>query len=103
MKKSNLTILLIAALFCLDCSDNIERPAQILVTVSGECVCNVFIYTPEGLCLKSRIWDCEETNILIFDLYYEGPLTIKAEYKQKTASITITSAYGKTTEAGITL
>jgi hypothetical protein len=105
MKNLFIYISLFVAIFgCFTCSKNDNlRPAQVLVTVTGECVCNVFIYTPEGLCLQSKIWDCQETKVLIFELYYEGLLTIKAEYKDKTVSKPITTQLGKTTEAGIIL
>jgi hypothetical protein len=94
--------LLVASFGCLTCTDSDNpRPAQVLVTVTGECVCNVFIYTPDGLCLQSKIWDCQETQVLKFDLFYEGALIIKAEYKDKTVSKSITTQFGKTTETGI--
>ena len=86
----------------LSCSrTNEPQPAQILVTVSNECLCNVFLYTPEGLCLQSKIWDCGETKLLIFSIYYEGALTVKAEFNDRSASLSVTARYGKSTEAGI--
>ena len=77
------------------------RPATILITVSGECICNIFLYTPEGLCLQSKIYDCNETSRLAFTVFYEGPLTIKAERGDKIVTQPTTAVYNKTTEAGI--
>ena len=96
-------ISIIVALFFSTCSDDSSdpKPSQILVSVSNECLCNVFLYTPEGLCLQSRIWDCQETKLLIFNVYHIGDLIIKAEYHERSASETITVVSGKTHEIGI--
>jgi hypothetical protein len=69
-----------------------------MVTISGECVCNVFIYTPEGLCLQSKIYDCSETTRLFFNVYHEGELLVKAEYRDKVITKPITTTPNKTTE-----
>jgi len=97
----SLRVLFFVFLF-FSCSDTPDpQPAKILVTVSNECVCNVFLYTPDGLCLQSKIWDCQETKVLSFTTFYEGVLTLKAEYKAKSASLEITTHPGKTTEASL--
>jgi len=98
-----ITKFLIIFLLFASCSAKDPNPAQILVSVSNECICNVFIYSPDGLCLQSKIWDCQETKQLIFNIYYEGALTVKAEYKEKSASQTITTHFGKSTEVSIFL
>ena len=108
VKLREINSVLLRVLFCLflffSCLDSPNpQPATILVTVSNECVCNVFLYTPDGLCLQSKIWDCQETKVLSFTTFYEGILTIKAEYKSKSASQTITTHPGKSTEVGIIL
>jgi len=77
------------------------RPATIHVRVTGECVCNVFIYTTGGICLQSKIWDCQETTYLTFDVFQEGQFTIKAEYRDKSASQTLTAQLDKTYEVDI--
>ena len=77
------------------------RPATIHVRVTGECVCNVFIYTTGGICLQSKVWDCQETTVLAFNLYLEDTLIVKAEYRDKTASETIRTQFGHTHELGI--
>ena len=82
-------------------SSDLPPSATILVTVSNECVCNVYLYTPDGLCLHSKIWDCQETKVLSFTTLYEGVLTVKAEYKEKSASVKKTAQPGKTTEASL--
>ena len=98
-----LILLLFLLLFPLSCSDPATepRPATILVTVTGECVCNIFLYTPDNLCLQSKIYDCSETTRLAFNVYYQGELTIKAEYRDKVVTLPITTAYNRTTEADI--
>ena len=107
ISKSPLKLLiLLTTLICaftFSCSDTgaDPRPATILVTVTGECVCNIFLYTPEGLCLQSKIYDCNEIRRLSFNVYYEGALTIKAEYRDKVVTLPITTTYNKTTEADI--
>ena len=97
------SVLLCVFLFFYSCTDTAPQPAKILVTVSNECVCNVFLYSPDGLCLQSKIWDCQETKVLSFTTFYEGILTVKAEYKSKSASVEITALPGITTEASIIL
>lgn len=94
-----------ALLFPLSCSDDSDRqqPAQILVTVSNECLCNVFLYTPTGLCLQSKIWDCQSTKLLIFEVFYEGTLSVQAAINEKSATQTITAHYGKTSAVDIIL
>ena len=103
MKK--LLFLTLLSFCCFSCSDRYSEfsPAQIVVNISNECVCNVFLYTPGGLCLQSKIWDCQETKVLIFNVIYSGELIIKAELREKSASESITIQYGKTYEVGITL
>ena len=99
-------LILLTSLICaftLSCSDigTDPRPATILVTVTGECVCNIFLYTPEGLCLQSKIYNCNEIRRLSFTLYYQGELTVIAEYRDKVVTLPITTTYNKTTEADI--
>jgi len=102
MKKFIFTLSLAALLAAFpSCSDDNTRPAQIIVTVADECVCNIFLYTPDGICLKSKIWDCQETKHLLFNVYYEGVLIIKAEIKDKSVSQSITTQYGHTYEVGL--
>ena len=104
MKKLSISIILtVMSLSCLTCSDGNSptQPAQVIVTVSNECICNVFLYTEAGLCIQSKIWDCKETKALVFNIYYQGVLTVKGEYRGKTASQTITTQYGKTSAVDI--
>ena len=87
---------------CLSCSDSSDpHSSRIFVRVSGECVCNLFLYTSEGFCLQSKIWDCQETTYLTFDVFQEGQFTIKAEYRDKSTSQTITAQLDKTYEIDI--
>ena len=104
VKKLFYLIIFVASLVFQTCSDDARPPScQILVHVSGECMCNVFIYTPEGLCLQSKIYDCQQTTFLTFNIYQEGPLTIKAEYHEKSATVTVTAQYTHSHEVSIIL
>ena len=101
-KQSILTLLLFLFLSLASCSTNSDVPSsRIFVRVSNECVCNLFLYTSEGLCLQSKIWDCQETTYLTFDVFQEGQFTIKAEYRDKTTSQTLTAQLDKTYEVDI--
>ena len=96
------SLLLFLFLSFASCStDSDPHSARIYVRVSNECVCNLFLYTSEGLCLQSKIWDCSETTYLTFDVFQEGQFTIKAEYRNKTTSQTITAQLDKTYEIDI--
>jgi len=95
------SLIVISMTSCSDSDSDKPAPAQIIVTVTGECICNVFIYTPDGLCLQSRIWDCQQTNKLIFNLYHDGNLIIKAEYRDKSVSESVTTHFGHTIEIGL--
>ena len=100
MKK----LIVVLALFVAACSSNDApnpRPATIIVTITGECVCNVFLYTSEGLCLQSKIYDCQETSRLSFNVFYEGSLTVKAEYRDKTTSQAIQTKFNKSQEISL--
>ena len=104
MKNLSISIILIVLSFThLTCSDQYAQAdqAQVLVTVSNECLCNIFLYTEAGLCIQSKVWDCQETQILVFNIHYKGSLTVKGEYREKTASQTITTQYGKTSAVDI--
>ena len=105
MKKFIIYLSILAASFAMpDCSgDAHPGAAQILVKVTGECICNVFIYTPEGLCLQSKIWDCQQTTVLIFEIHHTGQLTVKAEFLNKSSSQTITARPGQSLEITIIL
>ena len=101
-KQSILTLLLFLFLSFASCSTNSDVPSsRIFVRVSNECVCNLFLYTSEGLCLQSKIWDCQETTYLTFDVFQEGQFTIKAEYRERSVSDTIQTQFGHTREVGI--
>ena len=101
-KQSILTLLLFLFLSFASCTDSSDpHSSRIFVRVSGECVCNLFLYTSEGLCLQSKIWDCQETTYLTFDVFQEGQFTIKAEYRDKSASQNLTAQLDKTYEVDI--
>ena len=101
-KQSILTLLLFLFLSFASCCTNSDVPSsRIFVRVSNECVCNLFLYTSEGLCLQSKIWDCQETTYLTFDVFQEGQFTIKAEYRDRSASQTLTAQLDKTYEVDI--
>ena len=95
MKKFRLVFSLAALLLLIGCSKDTPPRAQLLVTVTGECVCNVFLYNQSGLCLQSRIWDCGETKILTFDVYQEDEISVVAEIRGVSVS------FGRVYEIGL--
>jgi hypothetical protein len=93
----------IALLFSIaSCSDeNQPLPAEIVLTVSGECIAEISIYNTSGKRLEKEPYDCQETKALVFHINHSGPLIIHAETGSKEQKKVITVAHGKTTEVNI--
>ncbi|MDR1340422.1 MAG: hypothetical protein LBK58_10275 [Prevotellaceae bacterium] len=88
--------------FIVSCSDEKQTfPAEIVLTVSGECVAEISIYNTTGKRLAKETYDCQETKALVFHIDHSGPLIIHAETKTKEQKKVINVAHGKTTEVNI--
>ena len=89
-------------MFFSGCSkDDALRPAQLLVTVSGLCSCNVFVYDDSGFCIHSRLWDCNETKLMIINIKQFGTISVVAELRGVSISEIITVKSGVVYEVGL--
>ena len=100
-----LRVLLFVFFTLSSCQNSSDLPpsSTILVTVTGECTCDLFLYHPDGHCLQFAPYDCNESNHVIFTTYQPGPLILKAIHKERVIALTITPIPHHTTEAGIIL
>jgi hypothetical protein len=100
MKK--LFVFIAFLFFIVSCSDEKQTiPAEIVLTVSGECIAEISIYNTNGKRLEKETYDCQKTRVLVFHINYSGPLIIHAETKTKEQKKVITVAQGKTIEVNI--
>jgi hypothetical protein len=100
MKK--LFVFIASLFFILSCSDEKQTfPAEIVLTVSGECIAEISLYNTDGKRLEKETYDCQETKALVFRIDHSGPLIIHAEAGSKEQKKVINVAHGKTTEVNI--
>ena len=101
MKRTYIiSILFLLVISCTD--DNNTIPAEIRLTVTGECTALISIYNPTGKQLKKETYNCDNSPLVIH-INYNGLLIIHAESGTKTQKKTINVANNKTTEITITL
>jgi hypothetical protein len=101
MKK--LLIYFSLIIFIISCSDENTIPAEILLTVSGECFAEISIYDTNGKKLEKETYNCQQSKKLVFHINQTGVLVVYAETKTNKKKQTINVARGKTTEVNIKL
>jgi hypothetical protein len=104
MKKIISSVLLLLLLFIVTCSDeDTAIPAELRITVSGECKATISIYETNGKQLEKATYDCQQTNTLVFHINRTGILIVYAESGKKQDKKVINIARNKTTEVTMSL
>ncbi len=64
------------------CIDNNNKKTQILLSITNECIADVRLFDTQGNQLIRKHYNCQEAQILIFDIQKTGPFILYAETPQ---------------------